>query len=161
MIRKITGYHLDDENHWVAELACFHGQHQRHNPPMISRPWVMTGEGRKARIGTTLNCLRCDRRELPEGLTPGHAAIEVNADTQSANDLQARLNPVKQWTLIRVISGSLNLVDGLYDNQPVTIAAGEEMVLVPGLSAQLEAKPAAEFVLSFFEREQARRDDQE
>src|SRR6185312_9250223 len=38
--RKITGYHRDDEQHWVAELDCGHNQHVRHNPPWVSRPWV-------------------------------------------------------------------------------------------------------------------------
>ncbi|MGN0857666.1 MAG: DUF3565 domain-containing protein, partial [Stenotrophomonas sp.] len=28
----ITGFHQDDQGHWVAELACGHGRHVRHNP---------------------------------------------------------------------------------------------------------------------------------
>ncbi|MEX5216924.1 MAG: DUF3565 domain-containing protein [Nitrospiraceae bacterium] len=60
MIRSIIGYHLDDENHWVADLECGHGQHVRHQPPMTTRTWVLTEEGRRSRIGTTLNCKKCD-----------------------------------------------------------------------------------------------------
>ena len=33
MQQAIVGFHLDEENHWVAELACGHGQHVRHDPP--------------------------------------------------------------------------------------------------------------------------------
>ena len=30
MQRKITGFHLDEEGYWVAELECGHNQHVRH-----------------------------------------------------------------------------------------------------------------------------------
>jgi hypothetical protein len=50
----------DDEQHWVAQLACGHTQHLRHNPPWQDRAWVLDEETRKARIGMTLNCVKCD-----------------------------------------------------------------------------------------------------
>lgn len=60
MKRPITGFHQDDEGHWVAELACGHGQHVRHNPPLSNRPWVLTPEGRQRFIGYELECKLCD-----------------------------------------------------------------------------------------------------
>ena len=63
MRRKIVGYHRDEEGHWVAELECGHGQHVRHDPPWMSRPWVLTAEGRTSRLGVVLNCVKCDRGE--------------------------------------------------------------------------------------------------
>ena len=48
--RKITGFHPDEEGDWVAELECGHQQHVRHEPPWQVRPWVVTPEGRAARI---------------------------------------------------------------------------------------------------------------
>lgn len=60
MKRKITGFHKDKEDHWVAELECGHGQHVRHDPPFMPRVWVTTQEGREAHIGVELNCVRCD-----------------------------------------------------------------------------------------------------
>lgn len=65
MRRKITGYHQDEEGHWVAELECGHGQHVRHNPPWTNRPWVTTPEGRAANLGAELNCRLCDLTERP------------------------------------------------------------------------------------------------
>jgi hypothetical protein len=59
--RKIVGFHVDVERHWVAELECGHTQHVRHDPPWQVRPWVVTVEGRAARIGTTLECRLCDQ----------------------------------------------------------------------------------------------------
>lgn len=60
MKQPITGFHQDDEGHWVAELACGHNQHVRHDPPWQVRPWVLTDEGRRTRLGERLNCVVCD-----------------------------------------------------------------------------------------------------
>jgi hypothetical protein len=61
--QPIIGFHLDEEDHWVAELACGHGQHVRHDPPWMLRPWVLTQEGRAERIGKILYCKRCLEEE--------------------------------------------------------------------------------------------------
>jgi hypothetical protein len=69
MNQKIIGYHQDDEKHWVAELACGHNQHVRHQPPWTNRPWVMTEEGRKSKLGLMLSCKKCDEgaaRDYPK-----------------------------------------------------------------------------------------------
>jgi len=60
MKRKITGFDKDDEDHWRAVLECGHRQHLRHVPPMTTRTWVLTEEGRASRIGFELDCKRCD-----------------------------------------------------------------------------------------------------
>lgn len=60
MNQKITGFHLDAEEHWVADLECGHRQHMRHTPPWMVRPWVLTEEGRRSRLGVELDCKRCD-----------------------------------------------------------------------------------------------------
>jgi hypothetical protein len=63
MNRPITGFHLDAEQDWVAELACGHFQHVRHRPPWIQRPWVVTEQGRTSKLGELLDCKKCDRGE--------------------------------------------------------------------------------------------------
>ncbi|MBB5211911.1 DUF3565 domain-containing protein [Microbulbifer hydrolyticus] len=60
MLQPITGYHRDDEDHWVAQLACGHNQHVRHDPPWQNRPWVTTAEGRTRMLGFKLACKKCD-----------------------------------------------------------------------------------------------------
>ncbi len=60
MKRRITGFHQDEEGHWVAELECGHTQHVRHNPPWQDREWVLTEASRDQFIGKTLNCVECD-----------------------------------------------------------------------------------------------------
>lgn len=66
MQQPITGYHRDEEGHWVAELACGHDQHVRHAPPWVERPWVLTPEGRGSRLGCRLDCRKCDAGAPPD-----------------------------------------------------------------------------------------------
>lgn len=60
MHQPITDYHLDEEQHWVAELSCGHYQHVRHQPPWMNRQWVTNAEGRAAMLGQMLDCKKCD-----------------------------------------------------------------------------------------------------
>ena len=60
MQQKIIGFHQDEHNDWVADLACGHTQHVRHNPPWQNRPWVSSVDSRRSAIGKELNCLLCD-----------------------------------------------------------------------------------------------------
>ena len=68
--RTIVGFTQDEENHWVALLACGHRQHVRHNPPLISRPWVLTEEGRRAFLGQELVCKLCAEADEPPTIGP-------------------------------------------------------------------------------------------
>lgn len=60
MKQPITGFHLDADGDWVAELACGHLQHVRHKPPWIQRPWVVSEQGRASMLGESLDCKKCD-----------------------------------------------------------------------------------------------------
>ena len=59
--RRIVGFHVDEEGHWVAELSCGHTRHVRHDPPWQNHPWVTTVEGRARFIGTEIGCVVCAR----------------------------------------------------------------------------------------------------
>lgn len=64
MKRAVIGFERDEEGHWVARLECGHGQHVRHDPPWMVREWVTTEKGRAARLGTDLDCKRCDEEGM-------------------------------------------------------------------------------------------------
>jgi hypothetical protein len=66
MRRRIVGFDHDDEGHWRARLDCGHPQHVRHDPPLVTREWVLAEEGRASRLGKELDCKRCDE-ETPMG----------------------------------------------------------------------------------------------
>lgn len=81
MKQPITGFHLDEENHWVADLACGHRQHMRHDPPWMERPWLLTEEGRRSRLGVELDCKRCDEagRAVAEAVREALASVARQA----------------------------------------------------------------------------------
>ena len=64
MKQKIVDFDKDDDDHWRAVLECGHRQHVRHDPPMTTRVWVLTDDGRASRIAFELDCLRCDDEAL-------------------------------------------------------------------------------------------------
>ncbi len=66
MLQPMTGFHLDTDGHWVAQLQCGHNQHVRHDPPWMHRPWVTTAAGRAAMLGRPLECLKCDEAAPPD-----------------------------------------------------------------------------------------------
>lgn len=63
MTQAIVGFHQDAVGDWVADLACGHTQHVRHQPPLTSRPWVLTAPGRQRFLGVQLYCKLCDEVE--------------------------------------------------------------------------------------------------
>ena len=60
MQQSIVGFHKDKLDDWVADLACGHTQHVRHNPPWHNRPWVVAAEMRLEMLGSLLDCKICD-----------------------------------------------------------------------------------------------------
>ena len=66
MDSPITGFHQDELGDWVAQLACGHNQHVRHNPPWQYRPWVTTLENRQTMIGRLLSCKKCESGAEPD-----------------------------------------------------------------------------------------------
>ncbi|WP_437814977.1 DUF3565 domain-containing protein [Sorangium sp. So ce1078] len=113
MLRPITGYHTDDAKDWVAELSCGHGQHVRHKPPFLSRPWVLTSEDRDAMLGTELDCVRCDRLEMPDGLSAYKRTAEFDEGTIPGGLRKNHATKAGVWGVIHVISGQLRYrIDG-------------------------------------------------
>lgn len=60
MKQEIVGYDKDDDGDWRAKLECGHYQHVRHQPPLITRDWVLSEEGRMTRLGAAIECKKCD-----------------------------------------------------------------------------------------------------
>lgn len=114
MQRAMVGFELDQHCDWVALLACGHRQHVRHTPPFMNRPWVTTEAGRVAKIGQVLDCVRCDRFELP----PDCALYKQTAvfDEESIPDGLRKDHTTRAgvWAKIVVHEGCLRYdVDGL------------------------------------------------
>jgi hypothetical protein len=75
----IAGFRQDDVGDWIADLACGHSQHMRHKPPMTFRPWVLTEEGRNARVGAAIECVQCERASTSSGSGSGSGSSSSKA----------------------------------------------------------------------------------
>ena len=73
MRQSICGFHQDEDNVWVAELACGHFQHVPHDPPWSVRPWTKSDAGRESMVGFELDCKKCDRGEPADQLSQEQA----------------------------------------------------------------------------------------
>jgi tellurite resistance-related uncharacterized protein len=151
MQRAITGFHRDAEDEWVAELACGHGQHTRHAPPFQERAWVTTEAGRAAKIGSALACLRCDRRELPDGYAPYRRTPMFDAG--SLPDALRKDHTTKRgvWALIHVARGTLGYRVGAPYHTHETLAAGAAPgVVLPEVEHCVEPHGDVQFQVEFW-----------
>jgi tellurite methyltransferase len=146
----MLGFHRDAEEQWVVELSCGHQQHMRHAPPFTLRPWVLSDEGRAARLGQLLECPLCDRRELPRG----YAAYKRTPVFTQANIPEGlrRNHETKRgvWGLIHVVSGELEYVleDAVGTRQ--VVRAGEPAVVLPELAHRVAPLGDVEFFVEFW-----------
>ncbi len=62
MRQPVVAFDQDEQGHWRALLECGHAIHVRHDPPWTLRPWVLGESTRAERIGTVMDCKRCDER---------------------------------------------------------------------------------------------------
>jgi tellurite resistance-related uncharacterized protein len=156
LLRPITGYHIDAAGDWVAELACGHGQHVRHRPPFERRPWVVTPEGRASMLGTELDCVRCDRLELPDGLRAYKRTADFEEHTIPAGLRHHHTTKRGVWGLIHVGSGRLRyVIDGM-GGRDMVLDPQTPGVVPPEVLHHVEAIGPVRFFVEFLRREDGR-----
>ena len=152
MNRPITGFHRDHEAHWVAELSCGHGRHVRHDPPFTERAWVESPEEREARIGSPLNCVRCDRLELPEGFEPYRRTPSFTEATTPEALHRDHATKSGIWGLIHVAQGRLDY----HVHPPLArhdvLTSASPGVIAPEVRHRVSASEPVEFCVEFWRR---------
>ena len=150
MQRPIVGFHQDEQRDWVAELSCGHGQHVRHRPPFTLRPWVTTPEGRASRLGERLDCVRCDRLELPDGFVAFHRTPVLTEESVPRQLRSAHATKPGTWGLLEVLSGSLVYVIEGDPERRTTLAAGEQVRIAPEVRHHVDLVGRVAFTVEFF-----------
>ncbi|WP_437308887.1 DUF3565 domain-containing protein [Sorangium sp. So ce388] len=149
MLRPITGYYQDDAGDWVAELSCGHGQHVRHRPPFLARPWVITPEGRASRLGAELDCVRCDRLEMPDGLVAYKRTAEFDEGTIPGGLRRDHATKPGVWGVIHVVSGRLRYrIDGLGGRDHV-LSPDAPGIVVPEVLHHVDPEGPVRFFVEF------------
>jgi tellurite methyltransferase len=150
--RLITGFHRDEEGDWVAELACLHGQHVRHQPPFRLAPWVLDEHERRARIGTPLDCPLCDRAELPDGLRPVRTTATWDADSVPAALRRRHRVAAGTWGLVEVLAGEVRFGAATDPPLDVVVTPARPQPIPPEVDHDVEPLPGARLRVTFLTR---------
>ena len=148
MQRAISGFVSDAAGEWIVELACGHRQHVRHRPPFTTYPWVTTEEGRAGRLGQPLECVRCDRLELPAQCVAYKQTPEFTEATVPAGLLRDHTTRAGVWGRIVVLAGELRYrVPSLAVDQLLTPAAPG--IVAPEVPHSVEPAGPVRFFVEF------------
>ena len=150
MNRPIIGFHRDEESHWVAQLSCGHGQHTRNTPPFREREWVETEEGRAARRETLLNCLLCDRREMPEGHAAYRKTKSFSEETVPRALLERHTTKAGVWGLIHVERGRLAYRSYAPVPCDIVLEADTPGIVLPEVEHEVEPLGSVQFYVEFW-----------
>lgn len=145
----MTGFHLDDEGDWVAELSCLHSQHIRHEPPFREAAWIDDAAERTQRVGQLLDCPLCDRTELPDGLRVARTTATWDASTVPAALLRAHRVAPATWGLLEVESGEVRFVAATDPPTDAVVIADEPQPIPPEVDHHVEPAAGARFHVTF------------
>lgn len=150
MKRKITGFHKDSADDWVAELECFHNQHVRHDPPFQNRAWTLSDVGREAMIGTELNCVLCSELNLPEHVVLVRRTPEFNQDDFPAGLKKDHSTKSGTWGRINVVTGNLYYHCQAPVNRTMLLSTGMKAPIPPELLHYVKPDGPVRFFIEFF-----------
>lgn len=150
MTRAIEAFHQDDLGDWVAALSCGHGQHVRHQPPFRMREWVLTPEGRATFVGAELECVRCDRFELPAHFVPYQRSADFDEETVPAGLLKDHSTKPGVWGLLNVLAGRLTYIVEPPLALEALIEAGQQAVIVPEVKHRVRPEGTVRFFVEFY-----------
>ena len=149
MQRRIVSFYQDDVGDWAARLDCGHGQHTRHNPPFTNRPWVQTDGGRAGKIGVVLDCLKCDRLELPDGFESYRRTPEFDQDSVPAGLTREHRTKVGVWGRLHVLHGHLRYLPLAGPFEACVLRAGETGLILPDFPHQVAIEGPVRFYVEF------------
>lgn len=154
MERLIVGYDRDVRGDWIAHLACGHRQHVRHRPPFQRRDWVLGEEGRRSRLATPLECLPCDRAEIPDLVGPARSTPAWDETTMPERlRRDHRLGP-STWAVVVVEEGVLVFsAPALGDPPPLErkVEPGVPQAVPPAAVHHIEPLGPVRFHLDLFQ----------
>ena len=145
----MVGFTTDVDAHWVALLACGHRQHVRHDPPLSERPWVTSEEGRRSKLGQTLDCVRCDAFELPDDFVTYKTTAAFTEATVPAGLRSDHATKAGVWARIVVSAGRLMYRVHAPLARSLELAPGCPGIVVPEVRHHVEPLGPVCFAVEF------------
>lgn len=153
MERRIVDFGIDEAGDRFARLDCGHRQHVRHRPPFVERAWTETEEGRAGMIGAALDCVRCDRLEMPDGVAAYRETPVFTADTVPAGLLKDHQTKAGTWGRLDVLAGCVVYRLAPPVSRRLTLAAGDSAAIPPEALHHVEPDADARFRVVFLKTE--------
>jgi tellurite methyltransferase len=147
--RSVTGFNLDEYGYWVAFLSCGHKQHVRHRPPFEERPWVISETGRCEKLGKPVDCIRCDRFEMPVHFERYRKTAEFNQRTIPESLRRNHSTKSGIWAKIQVIEGKLNYRIDTLDAQ-FELSPEQPGIVIPETRHHVEPIGSVRFFVEFY-----------
>lgn len=107
---------------------------------------MTTEAGRQAALGSLLDCLRCDNREIPENVVPYRRTPLFTEDRVPEGLLQDHSTKPGTWGMIRVVSGRLDYILG---EQTIELDPNTPGVVVPGQQHAVRPRGKVRFYVEF------------
>lgn len=105
--RTILGWRREAADTVVSTLDCGHDRHVRHQPPLSSHAWVLDDAACDARVGASIECLRCGQRLLPERAQSYRRIASFDETTIPAGLRRAHTTKAGAWGRLHVEEGRL------------------------------------------------------
>jgi tellurite methyltransferase len=151
MYRPINAFKVDEHGDWVARLSCGHKQHVRHQPPFFERLWVTTEEGRRKKLGVPLDCVQCDRFEMPDDFRAYRRTDKFTENNIPDRLLKEHSTASGVWAKIHVVDGKLIYhIDSL--QAKLELSAGAPGIVAPETKHHVELAGPVTFFIEFYKR---------
>ena len=146
---KVRAFHQDEEGQWVAELECGHAQHVRHRPPIETREWVLTEEGRRGRIGAAFPCRYCLMPRIPGAASEYKRTATFDKATTPAGLLKSHTTKGGVWGEIVVVAGRVLYVIETEEDASFVLMPSVTGTIAPLVPHHVEPEEDARFFVRF------------
>jgi len=148
--RSIIEFGTDEAGDPFAQLDCGHLQHVRHRPPFVNRPWVTSEVGRKAMLGSKIECPLCDRMQWPQGLVNYKRTRDLSDRSVPAGFLRDHATKRGVWGWLQVTEGALEYCVQAPVNKRFALNAPTEAIIVPQMQHHLRIHQPVKFHVEFW-----------
>lgn len=108
---------------------------------------MLSAEGRADRVGQALECVLCERREMPQGFAPYKRTPTFTRESVPAALLRRHDTKAGTWASIHVVSGELEYFEPTEAGETRLLLGSGEQVTV---AAQREHRVALSTEAAFF-----------
>lgn len=109
----------------------------------------MTGAGRRSKLGEFLNCVRCDRCEMPESFIPYKKTPVFTENSIPAGLRKDHSTKAGVWAKIVITAGRLRYyVEAL--NAEAELSPVRPGIVVPGVLHRVEPVGTVRFFVEFY-----------